>query len=63
MRKRKASNRTLKYLALAAGRSGSKEACRKRRNEIQFEIGLDREKYKPSINRHHVKPLKLYKTG
>lgn len=39
MRKRKASNQTLKYLALAAGSSGSKEACRKRRNEIQFEIG------------------------
>lgn len=39
MRKRKASNLTLKFLALAAGRSGSKEACRRRRYGIQFEKG------------------------
>lgn len=30
---------------------------------LRVDAELDREKYKPSINRHHVKPLKLYKTG
>lgn len=30
---------------------------------LREDAELDREKYKPSMNRRRVKPLKLYKTG
>lgn len=30
---------------------------------LREDAGLEREKYKPSMNRCLVKPLKLYKTG